>query len=118
MILCCRKRFDFVILFMEPSGALSSPNPKNKKKSTLKKKFLLFREMELSNSNIKKIPYIFSKESFSYIFSKENLSYMHFPFQPPPPPPPQKKFLKFLELSSPNIENILIFSYIFKNGTF
>ena len=32
--------------------------------------------MELSSSNIKKIPYFFSKESFSYIFSNEKFSYI------------------------------------------
>ena len=32
--------------------------------------------MELSTFNIKKIPYIFSKGSFSYIFSKERIYYI------------------------------------------
>ena len=33
--------------------------------------------MKLSSSNIKKIPYIFLKESFSYIFSKDSFSYIY-----------------------------------------
>ena len=46
---------------------------KNKKIQT--KKFLIFWEMELSCSNVKK-NYIFSKKSFSYIFSKEIFFYI------------------------------------------
>ena len=46
--------------------------------------------MVLSSSNIKKIPYILSKESFPQILSKESFPYiskngtLHFPFQTPP----------------------------------
>ena len=40
------------------------------------RKFLVFREMELfcvlGNGNLEKIPYIFSKESFSYISGNRN----------------------------------------------
>ena len=37
--------------------------------------FLIFLEMELSSSNIKKIGHIFSKESISYISDKETLHF-------------------------------------------
>ena len=38
--------------------------------------FFVFPEMELSSSDIKNIPYIFSKKSFSYIFARESFSYI------------------------------------------
>ena len=57
----------------------SSPEPKKKKKTNPPPpppppKILMFWEMELSGSNIKKIPYVLPKEGFSYIFSKESIS--------------------------------------------
>ena len=48
---------------MQLPGALLSPSLKNKKRSTLRK-FLIFREMEIS--------YIFLKERFSYILGNGN----------------------------------------------
>ena len=36
----------------------------------------MFSKTELSSSNITKVPYIFSKESFSCIFPKESFSYI------------------------------------------
>ena len=38
--------------------------------------FLNFRKGTFLAQNIKKVPYIFSKESFYYILSKEGLSYI------------------------------------------
>ena len=46
------------------------------KKIYPEKKFLIFPEMELSNSNTKRIIFFFFKKNFSYIFSKEIFSYI------------------------------------------
>ena len=50
---------------MEPCN--SYPNPPKKQKKFTRKKFLIFPEMELSSSNIKKI-LIFSQKKAFYIF--------------------------------------------------
>ena len=50
--------------------------PQKTKKNPLRKKFLMFLEMELSSSNTEKILIFSQKESFSYIFSKESFSYI------------------------------------------
>ena len=73
-----QKKSFVVFLEMEPST--SHPNPPKKQKKSTQKKFLIFPEMKLSSSNIKKIPYIYSKESVSYISRNGTL---HFSGQAP-----------------------------------
>ena len=55
---------------MEP--CTSHPNPKKKQKNPSRKKFLIFPEMKLSSSNIKKI-LIFSQKKAFLIFSQEKV---------------------------------------------
>ena len=57
---------------MQLPSTLPSPTPRKPKKIHPKKIYI--SEMELSCSNIKKNPYIFSNESFSNIFLKQIFS--------------------------------------------
>ena len=55
-----------------PGNGTFQPKPEKNLKSPLRKKFLIFQKMELSNSKIKKFLLISQKKSFSYIFSKKS----------------------------------------------
>ena len=57
---------------------LSSFDIKKKIIFSQKKAFLIFQEMELPSSNIKKKNYVFSKESFFLYFLKKHFSYFLF----------------------------------------
>ena len=59
---------------MELPGPLLSPSPKNKKNAP-RKKFLIFREMEFFNSNIKEF-LIFSQKKAFLTFRETGLSYI------------------------------------------
>ena len=64
------------LIFPEMEPCTSHPNPQKNPKKFTRKKFLIFRETELSSSNIKKKSYMLSKESFYYILSKVRFSYI------------------------------------------
>ena len=74
------------LYFQKSNPAFFIPNPKKLKKTHRKRNFLaqilkkflyflIFLEMELSSSNIKKIGHIFSKESVSHISDKRTLHF-------------------------------------------
>ena len=60
--------------YISRNGTLYFPAKKTPKKSP-PEIFLVFLEMELSSSNIKKIGHIFSKESVSHISDKRTLHF-------------------------------------------
>ena len=77
-----------------PGNGTFQPKPEKNLKSPLRKKFLIFQKMELSNSKIKKFLIISPKKSFSYIFSKKAPRTFR-----PRPPKALKKFLIFSQIS-------------------